>query len=109
MAGTVSYTQCLFRGAIAWLALDGLAGLRVRRRGGEGRGYRQTVVRRMPSGLAGAEARQSIPGFATIAHKQLPPKQLKTFLIDPHPKMPDLNLTRSEIEDIIAYIRSLGP
>jgi mono/diheme cytochrome c family protein len=54
-------------------------------------------------------ASPDVPGFATIAHKQLPPKQLKTFLIDPHPKMPDMNLTRSEIEDITAYIRSLGP
>jgi mono/diheme cytochrome c family protein len=53
-------------------------------------------------------ASPDVPGFATIAHKQLPPEQLKSFLIDPHPKMPDMSLTRSEIEDIIAYIQSLG-
>jgi hypothetical protein len=29
------------------------------------------------------------------------------FLTDPHPKMPDMNLTREEIASIVAYIKSL--
>jgi hypothetical protein len=29
------------------------------------------------------------------------------FLLDPHPKMPDMSLTRTEAADIAAYIGSL--
>lgn len=49
-----------------------------------------------------------VPSFMAVARMNLPPQTLKAFLMDPHPKMPDMNLTRSEIEDIVAYIRSLG-
>ncbi|MCI0466381.1 MAG: cytochrome c [Beijerinckiaceae bacterium] len=52
-------------------------------------------------------ASPDVPSFAAVARKKTPPGQLKAFLADPHPKMPDMNLTRSEIEDIAAYIRSL--
>jgi mono/diheme cytochrome c family protein len=34
---------------------------------------------------------------------------LRAWLSDPHPPMPDLDLTRLEIEDLLAYLRSLGP
>jgi hypothetical protein len=30
------------------------------------------------------------------------------FLLDPHPKMPDMSLTRTEAGDLAAYIASLG-
>ncbi len=32
---------------------------------------------------------------------------LAAFLMDPHPPMPDLSLTREEIRDLLAYISSL--
>jgi mono/diheme cytochrome c family protein len=32
---------------------------------------------------------------------------LQAFLADPHPPMPDMNLTRNEIDDLLAYIGSL--
>ncbi len=32
---------------------------------------------------------------------------LEAFLIDPHPPMPDMSLTRQEIRDIIAYFGTL--
>ncbi len=32
---------------------------------------------------------------------------LRAWLADPHPPMPDLHLTRAEIDAVIAYIRSL--
>lgn len=32
---------------------------------------------------------------------------LEAFLVDPHPPMPDMSLTRQEIQDLIAYIGSL--
>ena len=35
--------------------------------------------------------------------------RLKTWLWDPHPPMPKINLDRFEIEALVAYILSLGP
>lgn len=51
-------------------------------------------------------ANPDAPSFSSIAHKKQA-LQLKTFLTDPHPKMPDMSLTRDEIADIIAYIGTL--
>ena len=34
-------------------------------------------------------------------------ERLSVFLLDPHPKMPNFNLSRQEITDLLAYIRSL--
>jgi mono/diheme cytochrome c family protein len=34
--------------------------------------------------------------------------KLALFLLDPHPKMPDMSLTRSEAADLAAYIGSLA-
>jgi mono/diheme cytochrome c family protein len=50
-----------------------------------------------------------VPPFADIARRKTNAKALAAFLADPHPKMPDMHLTRTEIEDIVAYIRSLNP
>jgi len=50
-----------------------------------------------------------VPPFADIARRRTDAKALAAFLIDPHPKMPDMHLSRTEIDDIIAYIRSLNP
>jgi hypothetical protein len=33
---------------------------------------------------------------------------LAFFLLDPHPKMPDMALTRAEAADLAAYISSLA-
>ncbi len=53
-------------------------------------------------------ANSDVPSFASIAHKtKLTSETLRVFLSSPHPKMPDMSLTRSEIADIVAYIRSL--
>lgn len=49
-----------------------------------------------------------VPSFDAVARAKLPADSLKAFLSDPHPKMPDMSLTRSEIDDIVAYIQSLG-
>ncbi|MCL2453658.1 MAG: cytochrome c [Alphaproteobacteria bacterium] len=53
------------------------------------------------------KANSDVPSFATIAHKVKSSQALNAFLTDPHPKMPDMNLTRDEIEDLVAYIGSL--
>jgi mono/diheme cytochrome c family protein len=46
------------------------------------------------------------PPFASVATRR--PDQLRAFLNAPHPPMPNFNLSRSQIDDIVAYIQSLG-
>jgi hypothetical protein len=49
-----------------------------------------------------------VPTFMAIAHKYADkPGFLKAFLVEPHRPMPDLSLTRQQIQDLIAYIESL--
>ena len=48
------------------------------------------------------------PSFASIAARgNFSAKALASFLLEPHPKMPNMALTRRETEDIAAYIASL--
>lgn len=54
---------------------------------------------------APATTQQGPPPLPSVA--AMPPDQLRTFLVHPHGKMPDLSLSRSEIDDLIAYIGSL--
>jgi mono/diheme cytochrome c family protein len=57
------------------------------------------------------QAFDAAPTFAQIAaSQQLDERTLKTFLANPeHSRMPNLSLTRSEIADLVAYIRTLAP
>ena len=49
-----------------------------------------------------------VPSFMSIAQRSDSEiDALEGFLADPHPPMPDMSLTRSEIRDLLAYIRSL--
>jgi mono/diheme cytochrome c family protein len=49
------------------------------------------------------------PPFATIARRPgFDPAKIALFLLDPHPKMPDMSLTRMEAADLAAYIGSLA-
>ena len=52
-----------------------------------------------------SSAQQGPPPFRSIA--AMPPDQIRTFLTKPHGSMPDLSLSRAEIDDLIAYIGSL--
>jgi mono/diheme cytochrome c family protein len=49
---------------------------------------------------------QGPPAFSTIAG-HLDPGQLRAFLSHPHGAMPDLALTRAEINDLVDYIETL--
>ncbi len=49
------------------------------------------------------------PSFFEIARRRADDKQISNFLVAPHPPMPDMHLTRREIDDITTYIRSLDP
>ena len=56
-------------------------------------------------GRAGSDA---VPSFPTIASRPGANEDtLHRALGDPHPRMPDPNLTNREIDDVVAYILSL--
>ena len=61
--------------------------------------------------LVAPEQRQAsadVPSFASIGQQpDFNPGRLALFLLDPHPKMPNLSLTRAEAADLAAYIASL--
>jgi mono/diheme cytochrome c family protein len=57
-------------------------------------------------GGVGTTVPQGPPSFATVA-RRLDARQLRVFLSHPHAPMPDLALTRAEINDLIAYIETL--
>jgi mono/diheme cytochrome c family protein len=49
------------------------------------------------------------PPFATVAKRPgFSASKTAAFLLNPHPKMPDMSLTRSEAADLAAYIASLA-
>ena len=50
---------------------------------------------------------QGPPSFQTIARSGMTADQLRAFLSHPHGAMPDLSLTRVEIDDLIGYIGTL--
>ncbi|MDN4983889.1 cytochrome c [Bradyrhizobium arachidis] len=54
------------------------------------------------------QASADVPSFASVARKpDFSPERLAFFLLDPHPKMPNFPLSRTEAADIAAYIGSL--
>jgi mono/diheme cytochrome c family protein len=61
------------------------------------------VVGEGPSGAVP----QGPSAFRTIARSGLTADQLRAFLSHPHGAMPDLALTRAEIDDLISYIETL--
>ena len=55
-----------------------------------------------------ARASADVASFASVARRpDFSAAQLAFFLLDPHPKMPNLSLTRVEADDLAAYIASL--
>jgi mono/diheme cytochrome c family protein len=60
------------------------------------------IIENHPSG----GVTQGPPSFPAIAHSDKTADQLRTFLSHPHGAMPDLALTRSEIDDLIGYIET---
>jgi mono/diheme cytochrome c family protein len=48
------------------------------------------------------------PPFPTLARRtDFSATQIAQFLLDPHPRMPNMELTRTEAADLAAYIKSL--
>ena len=53
----------------------------------------------------GADAGPPLP--ALLEDHLRTPDEIRGWLASPHPAMPDLVLTRQEIEDVVAYLESL--
>jgi cytochrome c len=58
------------------------------------------------SGNSAGNVQQGPPSFPMIARARTA-DQLRAFLSHPHGAMPDLSLTRAEIDDLIGYIETL--
>ena len=55
------------------------------------------------------QASADAPPFAEIgARPNFNEAQIAFFLLDPHPKMPNMSLTRREADDLAAYIKKVG-
>lgn len=62
------------------------------------------------SGSASGAVRgtDAVPTLASIARDpNRSPNWLRQWLTFPHPPMPDLNLSRTEIDDVVAYLQGL--
>lgn len=61
--------------------------------------------------LVGPDQIRAIDGVATFAEvarrEDVTEESLRAFLASPHPRMPDMALTRNEIRSLVAYIESL--
>ena len=58
------------------------------------------------SGSRAGNVQQGPPSFPTIARARTA-DQLRAFLSHPHGAMPDLSLSRAEIDDLVGYIETL--
>lgn len=57
----------------------------------------------------GGTGKDAAPPFPLIAERNAPDQlEPEAFLAAPHPPMPDFNLARAEIDDIVAYLNSLA-
>jgi mono/diheme cytochrome c family protein len=55
------------------------------------------------------QASADVPSFSAIARQPgFDAGRLALFLLDPHPKMPSMSLTRAEAADIAEYVKALG-
>jgi mono/diheme cytochrome c family protein len=61
----------------------------------------------VPSARSASDA---APSFASVAkaHKD-DPSWVRVWLMAPHPPMEGINLSRQQIDDVIAYLQSLSP
>ena len=54
-------------------------------------------------------ARDTAPPFASLgAKKGKDPGWIRAWLADPHPPMQGINLSRRQVDDVVAYLQSLA-
>jgi hypothetical protein len=73
-------------------------------------GWRKGGVRRVTfvTPVQTSTTTDQAPPFPVIAKKPgFDAARIALFLLDPHPKMPDMGLSRKEVTDLAAYIATL--
>jgi len=55
-----------------------------------------------------AQSSPDAPSFTAVAERY-EPRELRLFLTSAYPRMPNMTLSRPEIADLVAYIRTLSP
>jgi mono/diheme cytochrome c family protein len=93
--------------AAAAITLSGVAGAQERVEQGHeiARNWCSSCHLVEPGGASGSDAAPPLPAVAQ--DPSLSPDRLRSWLADPHPPMPNLSLTRDEVEALVAYIGSL--
>jgi len=99
MVGTIAFVLTLAVAPNAWAAGDPQIGL--------------TLATHWCSGChadnAATSASDAAPSLQHIARSRVGQTDwLRTWLTSPHPPMPNFNLSRTEIDDIIAYLDKLA-
>lgn len=91
--------------ALAWLAVPVLA--RADAAAGHRLARRWCASCHVIGNGAGQTVPQGPPTFRSIARSAMSPAAIRAFLTKPHGKMPNLSLSRSEIDNLTDYIESL--
>jgi mono/diheme cytochrome c family protein len=90
------------------VALMGTPGFAADARNGESLARRWCVACHVVASSQHRSSTDQAPPFATIASRPgFNAGKLALFLLDPHPKMPDMGLARSQAADLAAYIETL--
>jgi mono/diheme cytochrome c family protein len=113
MAETIRAARDWRHAAVLWAAalLSCLSGLPAR---AADAGTGLVIARRWCASCHVVEAGQKqaaadAPSFSSIAGRRGQDPKLDEFLMDPHPKMPDMQIGREEAADIAAYIQTQAP
>ncbi len=56
-----------------------------------------------------SSASVDVPTFMDISKRRTETKALANFIADPHPVMPQMALTREDVDDVVRYIQSFNP
>jgi mono/diheme cytochrome c family protein len=87
--------------------LIGTPGLAADPRNGEHLARRWCVACHVVASSQHRSTTDQAPPFATIASRPgFNAGKVALFLLDPHPKMPDMSLARTEAADLAAYIQT---
>jgi mono/diheme cytochrome c family protein len=89
-----------------WFAAAGMAPARADAAGGRELAQRWCTGCHLVGSRQSGPIQQGPPSFRMIADSGVTAAQLRAFLSHPHGAMPDLALTRAEIDTLIAYILS---
>ena len=100
IAALISLTLCIGYSGLAYAAAAGNA-----------EAGRQLVTRSCSSCHAtegSATATDNAPPFSAVAKTNKErPAWIRGWLMSPHPPMPNISLSRQQIDDIVAYLSSL--